>query len=134
MATARKVNFRFGDVVQLEESSGHKASYRVQLVGVLPGLSLLVTAPDVRGAHVPLADGQIFEVRIFNGDDALAFSSMVIRSCQEPYPYVHLSYPERIEHVLVRNARRTRLKLPAQVNPLRTTRSDDPLSLASSGI
>lgn len=118
MTVAKRVNFRFGDVVQLEATSGAKQSYRVQLVGVLPGLSLLVTAPDIRGQHVALAVGEPFTVRIFDGDDALSFPSQVLRCCHEPYAYLHLVYPQQIERVQVRNARRARLKLKAQINVL----------------
>lgn len=119
MGAAKRVSFRFGDVVQLEPKADGRTGYRVQLVGVLPGLSLLVTAPDVRGQPVALADGEAFDVRVFNGDDALAFTSTVLRSCREPYPYVHLTYPEKIEQVQVRNARRARLQLAAQITLLR---------------
>ena len=129
MAVAKKVNFRFGDIVQLESAANMDLRYRVQLVGVLPGLTLLVTAPDVRGQHVPLAEGEGFGVRIFNGDDALAFPSHIVRCCREPYPYVHLAYPQRIEWVQARNARRARLKLPAQLSVASRPDKDDVFSL-----
>ncbi|GAC1627430.1 MAG: hypothetical protein NVS9B10_16380 [Nevskia sp.] len=130
MAAARKVNFRFGDIVQLESAADSELYYRVQLVGVLPGLTLLVTAPDIRGQLVPLNEGDAFSIRIFNGDDALAFTSHVVRCCREPYPYVHLAYPQRIEWVQARNARRARLKLPAQISVVaRRADQDDVFSL-----
>ena len=116
MAIVKAVNFRFGDIVQLEAIGASDVRYRVQLVGVLPGLSLMVTAPDIRGQHIPLNEGAAFTVRIFNGDDALAFDTTVVRYCREPYPYLHLAYPEKMERAQARNARRTRLKLPAQVH------------------
>lgn len=129
MVAGKKVNFRFGDIVQLEDTSRPGQHYRVQVVGVLPGLSLLVTAPEVRGQLVPLDDGNRFNVRIFDGDDALAFPSRLIRYCREPYAYLHLQYPERIDWVQARNARRARLKLSAQVRVTRSGAPDDPFAL-----
>jgi len=47
----------------------------------------------------------------------MAFRAGVTRVCRQPFHYLHLTYPQAIETALARNARRTRLNLPAQVVP-----------------
>lgn len=106
---------RFGNIVQLEATQGTRPRCRAQLVGALPGHSVMVTAPDVR-IH-SFGEGDSVIVRIFTGDEALAFRAGVTRVCRQPFHYLHLTYPQAIETALARNARRTRLNLPAQILP-----------------
>ncbi len=51
-------------------------------------------------------EGDALTLRAFDGDRAIAFNSTVLRSCVQPYQYLHLSYPQRLEQVVVRHSRR----------------------------
>lgn len=114
MAALLHASLKFGDIVQLESAVGGRKRYRAQLLGLLPGVTVMVTTPEVDGHPIPVTEGQSFVVRIFTGDEALAFRAGVARSCRHPLHYLHLTYPAAVEKALVRNTRRAKLRLPAQ--------------------
>lgn len=58
-------------------------------------------------------EGDVFALRAFDGDRAIAFSCTVLRGCVHPYPYLHLSYPRQLEQVVVRRARRLDVERPS---------------------
>jgi hypothetical protein len=112
MAALPLAKLRFGNIVQLEATQGTRTRCRTQLLGALPGHSVMVTAPDP-GIHA-FAEGDSLVVRIFTGEEALAFRAGVTRVCRQPFPYLHLTYPQAFEKALARNARRARLSLSAR--------------------
>jgi c-di-GMP-binding flagellar brake protein YcgR len=126
MASLSLANLRFGDVAQLEPALGGRVRHRVQLLGALSGVSLMVTAPENRG-QTTLMEGESCIVRIFTGDEALAFRAGVTRVCRQPFPYLHLTWPTEVEKALVRNARRARLQLPARVRGTGETTAGEPV-------
>lgn len=105
--TAEPLNLHIGDSIRLQRiSPDNNDRYNVKLIGYLPGQSLLVTMPMVDGKLHFLKEGYRFAVRILWGSDVQAFVCRVIHVALKPYPHIHLSYPEDIETVSVRNAER----------------------------
>ncbi|MDB5972946.1 MAG: uncharacterized protein JWQ90_5396 [Hydrocarboniphaga sp.] len=103
-------------VAQLQFASEDSAMrYSARVIGQIPGVSILVTTPMQNGAARLVRVGQEFVVRCFSKDRALAFTSRTLKSNIQPYPYLHLSYPDEHEQVLLRSARRVNVQLSGQV-------------------
>ncbi|MBL6750498.1 MAG: flagellar brake protein [Nevskia sp.] len=113
---AEKIDLAPGDPLQLQFAPDEgRPRLQVQVIGLLTGGSVLVTAPTEHNSLVLLRDGQGFVARSFLRKRVLAFPCRVLRSCMQPYAYLHLSYPEHLEKVVVRGARRVATSLAASV-------------------
>ena len=125
-----------GAVVQLQAmADGSHARHEVRFIGHIKEKSLLLTLPFHEGTGMWLQPGKPFIMRGFNGIHAYAFSSQVIRAHSNPFPYVHFSWPHKVECQLVRHALRVDVALPASIvlpdgNTLEATMQD--LSVAGS--
>lgn len=114
---AIKLKFEVGGTVQLQViDSFDEARYVVNLIGYLDGQSLIVTAPVSDGKLASLREGQNLIVRIFSGNRIYGFSSTVLKSARFPFHYLHLAYPEEVQNVLVRKARRVSIELVVLVH------------------
>jgi c-di-GMP-binding flagellar brake protein YcgR len=111
------LDLHLGDSLQLQflQDDGHRVRPSVRFIGQMPQASLIVTAPTQDGKLMVVREGQVFVVRCFTRDVASAFTCRVLRVCSLPYPYLHLSYPERREEVLVRSSRRVSVLMSATV-------------------
>lgn len=103
------LDLHIGSVLHLELPGGEKSA--VRLIGLVPGSSLLVTAPESGARLLPVAEGDALSARVYAGEDVLAFTSTVQRCCPSPYPYLHLSYPDSTATTPMRHARRARVHL-----------------------
>jgi c-di-GMP-binding flagellar brake protein YcgR len=95
-----------GDVVQMQLANNDESRYFVKVIGYLPGQSLLVTTPTLKGVPMALREGQFVTVRLLSKNTVYAFESSVVKVTIVPYPYLHLNYPSSIESQVVRNAQR----------------------------
>ena len=105
-----------GERIQLQDPS-NKNNDRifVKLIGYREGKSILVTMPRSDGELVRVVKGQIFIVRLFSVQTVYAFNVTVLEGKVSPYAYMHLSYPEKVESVVVRNAQRVNVELIVSV-------------------
>jgi len=103
------LDLHIGSPMHLELPDGRKSE--VRLMGLVPGRSLLVTAPEGPEGHLTMTEGDRLAVRAYAGGGVLAFTCNVQRSCIKPFHYLHLSYPETIESTSSRNAQRARVHL-----------------------
>lgn len=112
------LELQIGDQFQIQflQDDGRRVRPTVRVIGMLAPASILVTAPTQNGKVMLVREGQVFVVRCFSRDMALAFTSRVLRVCTHPYPYIHLAYPEQREEVQVRSARRVNVLLAATVH------------------
>lgn len=112
------LDLQIGDALQIQfmQDDGHRARASVRVIGLLPKASLLVTHPAQDGRALPVRENQIFVARSFSRDAAESFSCRVLRVCNEPYAYLHLSFPTRREQVTVRSSRRVSVLLSARVH------------------
>ena len=85
----------------------------VKVIGFLKGASLLVTAPNT--VNVQLMGGKKVVMRSFTGQNAFGFSCQIERICKVPYEYLHLSFPEVIQGIVVRKAPRVKARIIATV-------------------
>jgi hypothetical protein len=88
----------------------------VKVIGYLRGVSLLVTAPaTANGVRLQLMEGEKVVMRSFSGQNAFAFACTVERACRLPYEYLHLSFPDTIQGIVIRKAARVKTNIIAAV-------------------
>jgi len=105
-----------GERIQLQDPS-NKNNDRifVKLIGYREGKSILVTMPRSDGELLRVVKGQVFIVRLFSVQTVYAFNVTVLEGKVSPYAYMHLSYPEKVESVVVRSAQRVNVELIVSV-------------------
>jgi len=111
-----EIKLDIGESIQLQDPDD-RGSERifVKLMGYRKGKSILVTTPLVDGKEISVFKGQKFIVRLFAVKTVYAFNVVVVESKRTPYPYVHLSYPQKVESVVVRAAQRVNIEILAAV-------------------
>ena len=110
-----QLKIQVGDAIQLQPMADEQeqARYYVKVIGCLPGRSLLVTTPRVKGKALLVREGQIYAARLLSGNNAFGFISSVLMACNRPYPYLHLEYPRHLERMVVRRAQRAAVDIIA---------------------
>lgn len=117
------LNLAVGTPLQLQAVGKADAPrYQVRTIGYLPGGSVVVTTPEVRGKLAIVRPGQYFNVRMLRGESVVGFEAQTLQVYNVPYPHLHLSYPKEFESIVVRNARR----VAAEVDALARNISDGP--------
>lgn len=112
-----EIGLNMGDPLQIQPLSSHENErYYVKLVGLVKNESIILTTPIVDGHVLLLRDGQDFILRMFSGKNAYACKATILRVCNTPYPYLHLSYPTQVQGVSVRNTARMKTKMIASVS------------------
>ena len=89
--------------------------HQVAYIGALRGKSFLTTLPLSNSKGLWMQNGQDFVFHAMEGMHVYAFTSRVLRARNSPFPYVHFSYPEKIEARQVRKSYRVRMHLPVSV-------------------
>jgi hypothetical protein len=96
-----------GDALQLQPLlEGQTERFSVHVIGVMKPKSLLVTAPIVDGKLIFVRDGQTYLVRAFSGLNVCAFKARILKSQLQPFPYLHLAYPDSVQAMRIRKAMR----------------------------
>jgi len=102
-----------GGTLQLQKAGDDTGErYASTVIGFVPGKSLLVTPPMVNDKSALVREGQQFAVRMIEGCYIQAFVAKVIHNTSVPYPYIHLSFPQEVEYIRIRNADRTDTDIP----------------------
>lgn len=106
-----------GDSLQLQAQydDGH-SRFVVTLIGYLKSKGIVVTAPMRDGKLLLMREGQSFVARMFSGKSAYAFPATIIKVTNVPYPHLHLSYPPRVQAVMVRRDARAKVRVIAAVH------------------
>ena len=92
----------------------HFAKY----LGHIKGVSLLVSTPLVDDKVLFMREGQTLILRAFTGKTAFGCNASVMRTCNAPIPYLHLSYPKQLQGVEIRSSKRLAVNLAATVQVL----------------
>ena len=111
-STLDQLQLHIGDRLQLEMAvDGVRSQHFTQLIGYVPGHSVLVRTPMVQNLPVPIREGEAVTVRSFAGRYASSFETTIVRACRAPFPYLHLGYPQSVRQALIRGALRVRVNL-----------------------
>ncbi len=88
----------------------------VKVIGFLRGGSLLISTPFTpNGQRLQLLENETVVMRSFSGQNAFAFASTIVRICKIPYEYLHLSFPDKIQGLVIRKAPRIKTRIIAAV-------------------
>jgi hypothetical protein len=103
-----QIELHIGDPIQLQiDNKCHFAT----LIGYLKGQSFIVTLPDEQETPVRPDEGLPLVVRFFSDKRAYAFNTVVRRAASEPFPYLHLAYPEETQALKERQYDRVRVNI-----------------------
>jgi len=90
--------------------------FLVKVIGYLRGASLLVTTPvTANGLRLQLLEGETVVMRSFSGQNAFGFACTIERVIKTPYEYLHLSFPDNIQGIVIRKAPRVKTRTIAAV-------------------
>ena len=101
------IKARVGDVFQITLATDtQEMRHSVKLLGYFPNKTLMITAPVVNNSVLLLREGQSLMVRAFSGTAAYTFNCDIIKVCNSPFAYLHLSYPKIVQKVPIRSSAR----------------------------
>ncbi|HEY9198080.1 MAG TPA: flagellar brake protein [Gammaproteobacteria bacterium] len=118
------LQLNIGDIVQLQFSADEsQRKHPTRVIGYLPGKSLLVTTPRIDGKVMLVREGQPVVVRMLSRNSVYAFNTQILATSLRPYAYLHLTYPQEIEKIVVRKAMRVASNLETNIT---CVSADDP--------
>jgi c-di-GMP-binding flagellar brake protein YcgR len=113
---ATGADLQVGESLQIQfMDDDTRGQFYVKVIGFLPDRSVLVTTPDKDGKPLHVREGRGVLARSYSGHEARGFTCTVLRSCLQPYAYLHLSYPTKVEAMVERQASRVRSALAIHV-------------------
>lgn len=103
-----ELKLAYGYPLQLQTSSlaGQPERFSCRLIGCLPGRALLLSVPKQTGKLVKFRAGQKIVVRLMIDNGIGIFAGIVESQTLEPYPILHLSYPDSVTFKGIRSATR----------------------------
>ena len=105
MTASHPFNLVVGSRLQLEAGSD-ACAHPVTLLGYLEPHSLMLSWPEQDGVCVALAPESPIVIRFEAGDNLYQFESRILHTCTEPYPYLHIAFPEGVHNVQGRRTTR----------------------------
>lgn len=92
-----------GDAIQLQIGDSADLRYPVKYYGINPKGSVIVSAPMTgQDKMIFVREGQMVTLRFVAKNVASGFTTRVIATRGQPYPYLHLELPKDIQTVEVR--------------------------------
>jgi hypothetical protein len=106
------------DRLQLEPPAQlSRERFSVKVIGFLRNSSLLVTVPiTANGLRLQLMEKEKVVMRSFSGQNAFGFACTIERIIKIPYEYMHLSFPDNIQGIMIRKAPRIKTRIIAAVH------------------
>jgi len=107
----------YGYPLQLQTSnvSGQPERFSCRLIGCLPGRSILLSVPKMAGKLVRFRTGQKVVARMMVDNGIGIFASVVETQTADPYPILHISYPDNVSFKGIRGATRVAIDQPVEV-------------------
>ena len=121
----------YGYPLQLQTSNnaGQPERFSCRLIGCLPGRSILLSVPKLAGKLVRFRTGQKVVARLMVDNGIGIFASVVETQTADPYPILHINYPDNVSFKGIRGATRVAIDRPVEVANL--TIISDKISAAS---
>lgn len=120
-----KLNAGYPLQIQTAAVAGQTERYSCRLIGCLPGRSILLSVPKTAGRLVRLKPGQKIIVRLMIDNGIGVFASQIEVQTLEPYPILHITYPEAVTFKGIRGATRVGVDQPLVVNNLADSLSSE---------
>ena len=105
-----------GDPMQLQIGDNLEQRYPVRFYGINPKGSVIVSAP--KSGHdkmIFVREGQLVTLRFVAMNVASGFTTRVMVTRGQPYPYLHLEIPKEIQTVEVRKEVRVATDIPVTI-------------------
>jgi hypothetical protein len=104
--------------LQASNSAGQPERFSCRLIGCLPGRSILLSVPKLAGKLVRFRAGQKVVARLMVDNGIGIFVSAIEAQTADPYPILHINYPDNVSFKGIRGATRVAIDEPIQVlNP-----------------
>lgn len=113
--------------LQTSNSTGQPERFSCRLIGCLPGRSILLSVPKSAGKLVRFRPGQKVVARLMVDNGIGIFASAVEVQTADPYPILHISYPDNVSFKGIRGATRVAIDEPVKIINL-TVISDQQVS------
>ena len=106
-----------GTTLHIQASDDVQApSSSVKLIGWLDKTGVLMSGVNSQGALLPLREGQAIKAKTVLGKDVIAFEAIVDKICFTPFPYLHLSWPNKLTIRHLRSNLRMNTQLIASIS------------------
>lgn len=124
------LKLNYGYPLQLQVAGSHPGQsekYSCRLIGCLPGRSILLSVPKLSGKLVHFKQRQKVIVRLMIDNGVGVFASQIDIQTAEPYPILHLLYPDTVTFKGIRGATRVGVEQDTMVINLADTKSAEGL-------
>ncbi|WP_062060240.1 flagellar brake protein [Cellvibrio sp. OA-2007] len=107
-----ELKLTYGYPLQLQTAAvaGQVERFSCRLIGCLPGRSVLLSVPKQAGKLIRFRAGQKLVVRFMIDNGIGVFAGVVESQTQDPYPILHLSYPDAVTFKGIRGATRVAVR------------------------
>jgi len=107
-----ELKLTYGYPLQLQTATlaGQPERFSCRLIGCLPGRSILLSVPKQGGKLIKFRVGQKIVVRLMIDNGIGIFAGVVESQTQDPYPILHLGYPESVTFKGIRGATRVAVR------------------------
>lgn len=113
-----KLNAGYPLQIQTASVAGQTERYSCRLIGCLPGRSILLSVPKASGRLIRLRQGQKIIVRLMIDNGIGVFASQIETQTFDPYPILHIAYPETVTFKGIRGATRVAVNQPILITNL----------------
>ncbi len=98
-----ELGLTFGDMLQIQIGDNVEQRYPVRFIGINPVSSIIVSAPMTGKDKIYFVrEGQNVTLRFVVKNVVSGFSTRVMLTRGQPYPYLHLEIPKEVQTVEVR--------------------------------
>lgn len=111
-----KLTYGYPLQLQATNAAGQPERYSCRLIGCLPGRSILISVPKASGRLMRFRTGQKVVVRFMADNGIGVFISLVDVQTTDPYPILHISYPDNVTFKGIRSATRVPVGLTAHLH------------------
>lgn len=101
--------------LQTSNSAGQPERFSCRLIGCLPGRSILLSVPKLAGKLVRFRSGQKVVARLMVDNGIGVFASVVEMQTADPYPILHIGYPDNVSFKGIRGATRVAIDQPVEI-------------------
>ena len=112
-----ELKLTYGYPLQLQTATlaGQPERFSCRLIGCLPGRSILLSVPKQAGKLIKFRVGQKIVVRLMIDNGIGIFAGIVESQTQDPYPILHLGYPDAVTFKGIRGATRVAVREKIEV-------------------
>lgn len=104
-----------GTIILMTSEHANAECRHVRLVGYAERKSVIVSHPESEGQLLFVKNGTDFHCKGFHGKRAFHFHARAVHSQLQPYPYLHLTYPDKVSAMAVRSSHRIKTNIIASI-------------------